>query len=289
MKKIFLHIGFHKTGTSSLQETLNRGRKKLLERGVWYPESKLGFPAQQEIAWSLVNKPRPWMNIRETADQIYDGIIARFMEQAADTMILSSEDLTFIENDAKAMNFVKSKFAEFDVKIIAYVRNPIEFLLSLYGHRMRLGEVRQPFMEYYSNNMNHNIACYAVRLKQWENIFGLKNIRVRKYDPENFYAGNIASDFLYALDLDNIALEQPKVSNESLHPWLSELFVRIAAEDDLPDDKRAIYQTLMSMSKTFPKVGTVEFYLDDREKMFLQGVHKDSNALLAKKYGVSLD
>jgi len=38
MKRIFLHIGFHKTGTSALQEYLSKNREYLLKQKILYPE-----------------------------------------------------------------------------------------------------------------------------------------------------------------------------------------------------------------------------------------------------------
>ncbi|QXD16183.1 hypothetical protein GQ464_004310 [Rhodocaloribacter litoris] len=62
MKKVFVHAGTHKTGSTSLQVFLAKTQVLLAEQGVLYPRS--GRPDRKgvvsaghhELAWSLLGK-----------------------------------------------------------------------------------------------------------------------------------------------------------------------------------------------------------------------------------------
>lgn len=59
MAKLFLHVGFHKTGTTSLRDTLNRNRAEFLTQGLVYPKTRR-FRAQHEFAWSAGQRGWGW-------------------------------------------------------------------------------------------------------------------------------------------------------------------------------------------------------------------------------------
>jgi hypothetical protein len=59
LAKLFLHVGFHKTGTTSLQDALNRNRKELQSQGIVYPKTRK-FRAQHEFAWSVGQRGWGW-------------------------------------------------------------------------------------------------------------------------------------------------------------------------------------------------------------------------------------
>ncbi len=57
-KRVVAHVGFHKTGTTSLQESFSAQRKELKAQGVIYPD--LGQKAHHRAAWALIGRSWGW-------------------------------------------------------------------------------------------------------------------------------------------------------------------------------------------------------------------------------------
>ena len=55
MKTIFLHVGTHKTGTTSIQHFLARNRYELQERGFSYPDIHMLEDAHHCLGGQLIN------------------------------------------------------------------------------------------------------------------------------------------------------------------------------------------------------------------------------------------
>ncbi|NBW61199.1 MAG: hypothetical protein EBR31_05685, partial [Methylophilaceae bacterium] len=55
MKKIFIHSGLHKTGTTALQAMLFKNRKNLSVQDFYYPSSGIprNFYGHHNIAWQI--------------------------------------------------------------------------------------------------------------------------------------------------------------------------------------------------------------------------------------------
>ncbi|CAK0780826.1 conserved hypothetical protein [Gammaproteobacteria bacterium] len=87
--RLAIHVGPHKTGSTSVQRALAAARETLAGQGVWYPPSLPGaaWPKQHADAWLLLRDER-WDD--------FDAWLASCREEAArrgcDTLFLSSEN-----------------------------------------------------------------------------------------------------------------------------------------------------------------------------------------------------
>ena len=90
MRKCFLHIGTHKTGSTSIQRTLTICPDNLERHGFFYPYRGRGadFVAHHNIAWEIIGDAR------------YDsrhgtiGALLREIGRSDQNVILSSEDFS---------------------------------------------------------------------------------------------------------------------------------------------------------------------------------------------------
>ena len=62
-KRLIIHPGFHKSGTTALQESFALNRALLREHGILYP--RIGTKAHHRVAWALTQ--RPWVGISVVA------------------------------------------------------------------------------------------------------------------------------------------------------------------------------------------------------------------------------
>jgi hypothetical protein len=90
-----LHIGPHKTGTTSLQNSIRANREEILRQGVYYgaPEGRL---ASNRIARSLLRLP--FKNPNEVVDyREWEDQVARVQASNASRVIVSGEEFSFCE------------------------------------------------------------------------------------------------------------------------------------------------------------------------------------------------
>lgn len=90
-----LHIGPHKTGTTSLQNSIRANREEILRQGVYYgaPEGRL---ASNRIARSLLRLP--FKNPNEVVDyREWEDQVARVRASSASRVIVSGEEFSFCE------------------------------------------------------------------------------------------------------------------------------------------------------------------------------------------------
>jgi hypothetical protein len=138
-RRVLLHAGLHKTGTSALQEFLSSAAGRLRARGVLYPES--GRPANwphahHNIAWQLAGDRR-FRSSNGTLDDLATEIAA-FTGDA----ILSSEDFESVLGTPARLAVLFRHFLlkEHAFTIVLWVREQASYLESLFfellKHRM---------------------------------------------------------------------------------------------------------------------------------------------------------
>lgn len=141
MKTIFLHIGLHKTGTTSIQVALTSAQSKLAKVGILYPQS--GRPSaskygQHEIAWSLFERmshvPAEWAAGKkfglERRRQIFESLLAEIEESRAERIVISSEEFDCLSTSE--VNSLAKELNGYRLCPIIYLRCLSDFIESAY-------------------------------------------------------------------------------------------------------------------------------------------------------------
>ena len=208
---VFLHIGPHKTGTTSIQYALATNRQKLLENDIHYPvagcpivqsESKYG---QHELYWFLAKKKKvknddPWQRLREEVEKA-----------ATKTVIISAEGLSSC--DDKKIKLINRYLSDFDVRIILYTRSIEAWIISSYKQYVKSSKYVSSFHDFYEDYLINR--SFDNLIYKWSSHFGHDNIIVRDFD-EAIKSRGLLQDFASALELPGDILEHSKlVMNES--------------------------------------------------------------------------
>tara|TARA_R110002072_G_scaffold43340_6_gene121753 strand:+ start:7269 stop:8477 length:1209 start_codon:yes stop_codon:yes gene_type:complete len=214
MKRLFLHFGRHKCGTTSIQKTLYNNRRKLLESGYYYPLTGIRVAAHHEIAEALGNK-NPSSN-EDELNRLYLELKNEVQLTNCRNVIVSSEQLQSCNPSV-----VASFFKDFDVVPVCYLREQAAYLRSSYLQKVHAtnyeGSVEQFYQEGFSTD-------YQVFLEKWKAAFN-RDIAVRVFDRDSLTDGDVVRDFLIAIlgltsaELDNLVLlsdENPSLSREML-------------------------------------------------------------------------
>jgi hypothetical protein len=200
-KKLYLHIGYHKTGTSAIQRGLNENRHRLKRYGYYYPETG-----------------------KEGNKQLFSyGDIAMMrqlraeMDAAAQPNIIMSNEW-FSKNTAEEIGVLGNYLTGIDPYIVVYLRRQDEYFQAWWTQHAKTGAFVKPFVEWIESFkpsmqvvaggdeeaisalgklptplLNANYYRY---LGLWGETFGHDHILVRPYERSQLHP-DILRDFLY--------------------------------------------------------------------------------------------
>lgn len=134
MKKVFLHVGHMKTGSSAIQSFLALNDARLKSFGISYPEHQ-SFDHARRGGITTGN----YYNEEKFDDQI----INRSSDQKENTVLFSSEILfRAVLNRPECIEKIRSCF---DLTIIIFVRDPLDFFASHYSEALKRGGYHDEF------------------------------------------------------------------------------------------------------------------------------------------------
>lgn len=137
MKELILHVGFHKSGTTALQESFHQNRKELLNKDINYLD--FGHKAHHRLAWSLSQKPWGWAKRggERESTKLWEKAAAVIDKDGAEKVILSSEFFSELTGDQ--IRKIHSSIKNRDVKILFTLRPLAKLLPSSYQQYLKYG------------------------------------------------------------------------------------------------------------------------------------------------------
>jgi|SRR5271166_360460 len=131
MREIYIHIGTHKTGTTSIQNFLGASREALKNGGLYVPLSgTVGLGSgHHNIAWELRNDERFRPNFGTLSD-----LIEKLPRVDCDKAVLSSEAFEYLSRYPNRLKFLDDKLRElgYERNYIVFIRNKGDYLFSLF-------------------------------------------------------------------------------------------------------------------------------------------------------------
>lgn len=210
---IFLHIGHHKTGTTSIQAALHHNRQRLRDTySINYPDFAQNhwpfaapFLSGERFAFFRTLDTDPEVGrLGERAVEQFRKDVARYR-----THVLSAED--FFHLHRPTLENLRRFFGEtgHDVRVIAYVRHPADLASSKLNQRVVLGVATLDDF-----NVRPNFAKIA--LENYVAAFGREAITVRRFGAPYFKGGDLMEDFLSLIHPEPVVLEPTGTRNESM-------------------------------------------------------------------------
>lgn len=180
--RLIVHIGTHKTGSTTLQTLMAAQRRELAEAGFCYPttghtRNPVNQPLNasvwkhQLLAHALVH-PDERLFVKEHA-----RLVAEFTTSGQTTMVLSAEGLSG-PRPKKHKSLVRmQRFAtDFDIEIICLVRRQDSFVESLWNQRCKMGKNGVHIDRYADNPLIRAHMTYTAMLDQWATLGTVKVI-----------------------------------------------------------------------------------------------------------------
>lgn len=142
--KLIIHIGMHKTGSTSIQHVLDSNYEGLRERGVLYPKGgrrvdngRLMRP-HHPLVWGLMGKE----------DHAISDHMASLRKEIEDTgpstVILSSEHLSGFNLSSQVFRDIQRIFPYADRAWIIYLRRQDHLAVSRYAENVKTGNIAWP-------------------------------------------------------------------------------------------------------------------------------------------------
>lgn len=231
-KKLYVHIGMPKTGTTAIQQFCSINADILKQKGYSYPLFSYKYPgrAKEHNGMFLTGEifDADGNECIEEEKRIFAEGMSKVKDlfSTCDGVILSDEEL-WRTTYSRRKDFWKElqecgKKIGFETVIIVYLRKQEEYLNSLWNQRIKEGIWGTSVMTM-EEWLAYAVECYPVNYAQMieflEQEAGQENVIVRKYDRNNFYGGSIYADFLNALGLE--FTDEYKKSEGLANPSLS--------------------------------------------------------------------
>lgn len=236
MKKLYLHIGTGKTGSTSIQNTLNN--------------VCLG-----DVYFSYRKKASKFIN---NIDSIIDHLKTR-----DEQVIIYSIEWLFIAQKNFLKELAEKLKGSFDVYIVMYIRRQDEFLISSYQQntKKRTGKPASGSISL-PTNYNKNRIDYLTICRKWSDIFSKEKMIVRVFSKEALLEGCVVKDFARVV---GIPIKESEIirSNESIGKVAFKLAHIVKKYDVNPDIYRKIIFDAPSSYKALPSRADAEaFYRD---------------------------
>ena len=206
-KKLIIHIGTHKTGTTFLQHSFSQGSQVLREYGLLYPEGGRKYNAHHLLAWTLRPDSKPGSELFEL-----DGWNA-FLEEAkgfsGEAILISSEDFEWLMD----ISLLGQLNEHFDVKVLFYLRAADAYVESYYNQIVKDFQTKEErtLTNYVCEETLFFLDAHLI-LKRWEAVFGREAVILRLFDRSKFVNGSLVDDVFDAIGLNKrIELEPPRI------------------------------------------------------------------------------
>ncbi|PKO27388.1 MAG: hypothetical protein CVU36_20180 [Betaproteobacteria bacterium HGW-Betaproteobacteria-9] len=179
MKKIVLHVGMHKTGSTSIQASLAGYRDGVFEYAPLPP----AVEADHQRAYNhslLIN----------TA---FDKGHKRARAWETEALILSAEAITGFDLEAvQELGALLRQYAS-DIQVYAYVRDPFDYVKAITQEAIKWG---------HAGDHLHPLS-YRSNFVHIEDVFGAECVAYRLYRRDKLLSGDVIADFASWIGLKN--------------------------------------------------------------------------------------
>ena len=204
-KRIIIHTGPGKTGSSAIQAWLTHNSKLLSAEGIFYPKHPL---SKEQISSgnlrAILSEPSREKRTNSNTDWFVDAdkvktLLANFNASSCTILLLSSE--FFFHRMIEIQKLIP------EVEFIAYIRNPVELLESNYNQAVK----RHGKLEKFSAPKSLDQYVWQYLTKACSAV-GTQCLHLRPYDESLMFGNNIVSDLLSILGIDK------SVENKRINP-----------------------------------------------------------------------
>lgn len=199
-KKIILHIGGHKTGSTSLQGYLMDNREQLKAEGIYYPripdyKPTIRYGRNNEVNGFILQNKYYFPDALDNILDVYTN------DNSIHTLVLSEENLFYADFEEHRLHpEALEKLRQHNTHVLVCLRRSVEYLCGAWQEQIKFA-----FRRSLTNALDHNDYINSLlQLHKYSDIFGRKNIHLELYNAQNEENYDVMSQMLRALGVNNI-------------------------------------------------------------------------------------
>ncbi len=183
MKKIYLHIGTHKTGTTSFQQLIRHNAQALQAQNIYVPavgkltSSKGDYQLHKGGLHLISNAFKGKANF-----DVVSAYLEAFENSGCTSACLSSEG--FDELTMYEIQNLANVFSNYQINILLVLRHPLSLAKSLFCSKGAVG--RADNLKYLSNALNNRrLFNYSALINNYSSVGRIKTIKYEDCDNIN--------------------------------------------------------------------------------------------------------
>ena len=264
-RRLILHAGTPKTGTSSLQRHLGTHRCELSTVGWWYPApSDTPEPKHQQLN-SLLRRGDPLAFAKYVEDALAD------MPDNAHTIVMTTEGIFnhWWDYGPESKGMLRTLAALFDFELCVWFRQPDAFATALYAQYLRnprresesMGNVYGrdiDFTQAMADRWFRDHLDYLGFYREAQALFGASRVRAFRF------AGDTVSTFTQHYNLPAMPAQAERRNKSQGHAGVD--LIRIANRYALDDAEQARVADLVRDIDSIIGERSAAFHLEDQER-----------------------
>ncbi|SLN33300.1 hypothetical protein ROJ8625_01561 [Roseivivax jejudonensis] len=227
-----VHIGTEKTGTTSIQRTLDHNAERLAAAGVIWPpifrdgqDPRAACYAMDDDTIDLRKERRNLTTPEKIATfrAQFEDRFAREIDRGPDarTVLVVNEHLSRMRRPSEVRRLKTFLERHFDrVRVVVYLRRQDRMMRSMYSQVIKVGGTRPNVFPRYEDARDGDFTTFNYRriADLWADIFGRAAFEIRVFESARLSGGDVVSDFLRVAGIPPIDGLEPSKTNESLSP-----------------------------------------------------------------------
>jgi hypothetical protein len=211
----YIHVGPHKTGTTSIQWFLKENRRELLKHGYFIPESANIHGAHHAIARDLCGQQQP-----EHQRSVASNFPRALEETACEAVVISSEDLHQLLPKRHYAEAFFDRIGELNLepKLIFFPRNQSQWINSRYVEVVKGFRRSEPFADFAIGGVRRHSY---LRFSPWIELADAHaaELIARPFTGETI-ARSVVPHFLAAIGIDSSKFQHTEIRrNEAMGPF----------------------------------------------------------------------
>lgn len=226
-RRVDLHIGVEKTGTSTIQQALAGSREQLLGAGILYPVTPgrvnhvgLAVVGRDDDVVDDIRRRRGLLTpdaVRADRAHMAAELAAEVDAAGVDRVVLSSEHCSsrlLTEGEVERLVGWLDEVVGADVHVHVYLRRQDRMLESRHSTAVRAGASEH--LELPGEEALDGVFDFERLLDRWAAVVGDARVHPRRFERARFVGGDLLVDFAAALDLPALSPPQVEKANAAL-------------------------------------------------------------------------
>ncbi len=283
-KHLFLHIGTHKTGTTSIQSFLQTNRVEMESRGFYYPADGMYYlsaeSSQSLLAHAVLGRRPAYIgDVEFDLDTCVADIRRDIGKSSCPNVIVSSEHFSYAstKDDVRRILDVFTGLVG-KITVIIYLRRQHALIESGWSQQIKTGLITSSLNEYLEAGRDWD---YFQHVELFASALDRENVIVRPYEVGQLHKRDVVSDFLNTIGYKIHRIPGIRI-NESPPTEMLELMRYFGKSFSIDRERITFNRILQSLPIKIDKARYTLF--SEQMRSALIDRYRNSNSRVAQEY-----